>query len=102
MPQDEINELRRDIKGLSINIATLTQKIEDINVPIQPCVYHKEHLDRYHKDTVSDKIKDRAINTITTALILAILGYIWIGFVGDINQQQLKQQKTTKEVVKER
>jgi hypothetical protein len=94
---EEIPELRRDIKDLSIKIATLTQKIEDIDIPKQPCRDFRDHINNYHKNTLGDQVKDRAINTIITAIMLALLGYVWLGVVNDVTAIQLSTESAEAE-----
>lgn len=94
---EELPELRRDIKDLSIKIATLTQKIEDLDIPTQPCKEFQAHINDYHKNTLGDQIKERAINTIITAIMLALLGYVWLGVVKDVSTIQLNTESANAE-----
>jgi len=90
---DELAQLRNDIKDLTVSVAVLSQKIEDMDFPVQPCTYHTEHIKLYHTNTVWDQAKQRAVSTLVQVIVLAVAGYIWYGFAKDVNAASQRTQK---------
>ena len=85
---DDLREMRNDIKDLSIQVARLSQKIEDLQIPGRPCDYFVDHINTYHKNTLGEYIKQQAITTIVTVTIIACIGYLWVGFAVDVNKDK--------------
>lgn len=76
----ELEEIRKDIKTLIGNVSALGQKVEDLNIPTQPCSFFSNHVENFHKNTLIDQIKKQAINVIVSVVIVGLLGYIYLGF----------------------
>ena len=91
MPDNEISELRSDIKLLSIQMAVLSQKFSDLDIHRTPCSNLCEHITTCHTNGTMNTIKEKAITTLVNALIVGALAALWIGFsakVGEANNEQ--------------
>lgn len=96
MSNDEISEIRKDIQKLAIQVALLTQKVDNLAIPKQPCKDFEEHIDRYHQEELSKIIKAKAVGTLISTTILAILGYLYLGFLTDLKIKEKELETSTK------
>jgi len=83
---EEIAQLRNDIKELTkttgnvvTQVAVLTQRFDDMDKHTPPCKQLEKHVEVCHTNSTSEKIKAAAIKILVNAIIIALLGALWIG-----------------------
>jgi len=96
---EEIAHLRNDIRELTksssqvvTQVAVLTQRFDDMDKHTPPCEQLEKHVEKCHTNSTSEKIKQAAIKVAVNAIIIALLGALWIG----ISQKIIEANETQK------
>ena len=82
MSTDDVNDLRKDIQVLAVNVAVLTQRFDDQSKLEQPCRYLTDHLkDKKEEGKNADSIKQSAIKTAVNMVVVAVGTLLLLGFL---------------------
>ena len=100
---EEIAQLRNDIRELTktsgqvvTQVAVLTQRFDDMDKHTPPCKQLEKHVEKCHTNTTSEKIKQAAIKVVVNAIMIALLGALWIGITQKITEASDTQKVAVK------
>jgi len=100
---EEIAQLRNDIRELTktsgqvvTQVAVLTQRFDDFDKHTPPCKKLEEHVEKCHINSISEKIKQAAIKVTINAIMIALLGALWIGISQKITEANDAQKAAIK------